>query len=135
MTDIVITAANVAVSGSGITETGVAGAALTAGQAIFRNSSGVMVLADADSTSLDEITGIALHAAASGQPITYAKPGTNITIGATLTAGSPYYLSTTPGGIAPFADLDSDDRVICLGHAISTSVLAFRPFDTGVILA
>ena len=134
MADLTITAANVAVT-SGETETGTAGAAITAGQVVFKNASGNFALADADDTSLDEVYGIALNGAASGQPLEVAKSGCSITIGATLTAGLAYYLSATAGGIAPYADLVADDRVIYLGSATSTSVLAFRPFDTGVILA
>lgn len=135
MADLTITAANVAVGGSATKETGVAGEAITAGEVLLKNSSNEMVLADADDVSLDEVYGIALNDAASGQPIVYAKPGSDITIGATLTAGTAYFLSATAGAICPHADLVTDDRVIFLGIAISTSVLRFRPIDSGVILS
>jgi len=135
MTALSITAGNVVLV-SGPTETGTAGASVTAGEVVFKNSSGELVLADADDTSLDEVYGIALHAAGDGQPLTVAKSGANITIGATLTAGLAYYLgSAAAGTIVPYADLGTDDRVIYLGSAISVTVLAFRPFDTTVILA
>lgn len=133
MTDVSITAANVAPTGDTVQETGVAGASITAGQAVFRNSSKEIVLGDADDTTLDEFIGIALHAAADGQPITYAKGG-SVTIGGTVVAGAPYYLSATAGGIAPHGDLTTGDRVIHIGDATSTSVLRIRPYDTGVIL-
>lgn len=135
MADLTITAASVAIGGNAVTETGVSGASITAGQVVFKNASSELVLSDADSTSLDEVYGIALHAAADGQPLTIARPGSEITIGATLTAGTAYYLSATAGGICPAADLGTGDRVILLGLAKSTSVLIFRPIDSGVILA
>ena len=68
------------------------------------------------------------------EPGVVALPGSDITIGATLTAGTAYYLSATAGGICPFADLGAGDRVIFLDIAKSTSVLHFRPIDSGVIL-
>lgn len=135
MTDLSITAANVEVGGNARTETGRAGASITAGQVVFKNASDEFVLADTDDTSLDEVYGIALHASGDDQPLTVALPGSDITIGATLTAGTTYYLSGTAGGICPAADLASGDRVIFLGIAKSTSVLHFRPIDSGVILA
>lgn len=135
MVDLVVTAASVAVGGTAITENGEAGAALTAGQVVMPRASGAYELADADDTTLDEVGGVVLNNAAEGQPITVAKPGSDITIGATLTAGTSYFLSATAGGICPFADLVIGDRVIFLGIAKSTTVLHFRPIDSGVILA
>jgi hypothetical protein len=133
MADLTITAANVATAGR--QETGTFGATITAGQVVFKDSSTKKFeLADADDTSLDEVYGIALNGGADGQPGVVALPGSDITIGATLTAGTAYYLSATAGGICPFADLVTGDRVIFLGIAKSTSVLHFRPIDSGVIL-
>jgi hypothetical protein len=54
--------------------------------------------------------------------VTVHKRGA-ITIGATLTAGTAYYLSDTPGGICPLADLLSGEYVVLLGLAASTTVL------------
>ena len=134
MTDLTITAANVKIGGNARSTTGTAGASITAGQVVMKNSAGEFVLADADDTSLDEVFGLALHAAGDDQPLTVALPGSDITIGATLTAGTSYFLSAGPGGICPFADLGDGDRVIFLGIAKSTTVLHFRPIDSGVIL-
>lgn len=135
MADLSITAANVAADGNSSIEHGTAGAAITAGQVVFKDTNQQYQLADADDVALDEAYGIALNDAASGQPLTVALSGGNITIGATLTAGTAYYLSGNPGGIAPVADLATGDRVILLGLASSTTVLKFRPFDSEVILA
>lgn len=134
MTALSITAASVAIV-TGVSETGRAGATITAGDVVFPDTDGDYVLSDADDTALDEVARIALNNASDGQPLEVAKPGSTITIGATMTAGLAYYLgSAAAGSIVPYGDLGTDDRVICLGHSISTTVLAFRPFDTGVIL-
>ena len=134
MVDLTITAASVVKGAVSQTETGIAGEAITQGEVVFKNASSEYVLSDADDTSLDEVSGIALNAAADGQPLEVLLPGSDITIGATLTAGLPYFLSATAGAIAPEADLTTGDRKILLGIAKSTTVLFFRPIDRGVIL-
>ena len=51
-----------------------------------------------------------------------------------MTAGVAYYLSDTPGGICPVADLASGEYPTVLGIATSTTVLAFDPQAAGVAL-
>jgi hypothetical protein len=137
MADLTITAANV-ISGSGATRvTGTAGASITAGQVVYRDSSdGKYKLADCDSATaaVRSPAGIALHAASTGQPLTIQSAGP-ITIGATVTAGVAYYLSATPGGIAPVADLASGDYPVILGIATSASVIDIDIQEAGVALA
>jgi hypothetical protein len=136
MADLTITAANV-VATSGTRETLTAGATITAGQLVVLDSTtGRMVLADNNhaTAALRIPRGIALHGASNGQPLTILKSG-DITIGATLTAGTDYYLSATAGGICPRADLATGHKVVLLGLAESTSVLALDIQDSGVVLA
>ncbi len=137
MADLTITAANV-ISGSGATRvTGTAGASITAGQVVYKDSSdGKYKLADCDSATaaVRSPAGIALHAASTGQPLTIQSAGP-ITIGATVTAGVAYYLSATPGGIAPVADLASGDYPVILGIATSASVIDIDIQEAGVALA
>ena len=134
MPNLTITAANVAKGAASSTATGTAGEAITQGEVVFKNAAGNYVLSDADDTALDQVGGIALNAAENGQPVEVLLPGSDVTIGATLMAGSTYWLSATPGAIAPEADLVTGDRKIQLGWATSTTVLHFRPYDTGVII-
>jgi hypothetical protein len=68
------------------------------------------------------VVGTALHGASLNQPLTYAKSGP-VTIGATLTPGLAYYLSDTPGGICPVADIGSGEYVCLIGLAASATVL------------
>lgn len=124
MADISITAANVVAGSDATIERGTAGATITAGQAVYKDSTGKWQLADANSASelARRARGIALHAAANNQPLAVQTAG-DITIGATITAGLAYYLSDTPGGICPVADIGSGEYVCLLGLSKSTTVL------------
>jgi hypothetical protein len=134
MTDIVITAANVVQGGNAVVVHGVAGVAITAGQVVYLDSAtGKWKLADANGTGTTHPGGIALNNAAANQPIDVQTSG-DITVGGTLTAGSRYYLSATPGGIMPEADLTTGDNVALLGLAKSTTVLALKITEPGVTL-
>jgi hypothetical protein len=61
--------------------------------------------------------GIALHAAGTGQPLTIAKNGAVINIGATTSKATAYMVAATAGGVAPQADLDAGKRICYLGYA------------------
>lgn len=133
MADISITAANVKAGGNAITRQGVAGETITAGQVVTLNTAGKFVKSDNDATGLKDVVGIALHGASTDQPLA-VQTGGDITIGATLTAGTAYYLSGTAGGICAVADVTSGHDVILIGLATSTTVLQLRITDTGVTL-
>lgn len=139
MANLSITAANVLRQPRSDTNSGVAGASITQGQVIYRDpTDNSLKLADADAAATaPSATGqlfIALSAAATGQPIAYLTTG-QVTIGATLTVGTAYYLSTTSGSICLESDLASGDFPIFLGFAISTTVLNFTPLAAGVAKA
>lgn len=136
MADLSITAANVVAANSAKTRSGTAGATITAGQVVYVDSSDrKFKLADADAAGVGDVTKvyIALNGGADGQPMVAAESG-DITLGAVMTAGTSYYLSPNPGGIAPANDVLSGDNVILLGVAKSTSVLALKPIISGVTL-
>ncbi len=136
MADLSITAANVVAGSNASVTHGTAGATITAGQPVYREAAtGKFKLADSNSGTAEAKTafGIALHASLANQPLAVASSG-EITIGATLTPGSPYYLSETPGGIQPAADLASGENVCLLGLAKSATVLTLRIQAPGVTL-
>lgn len=124
MADLSVTAANVLPGAGAMTEDGLAGATITAGQVCYRDSDGTYKLADADGASSTIRTGrgIALNGAAAGQPVRIQRSG-EITAGATLTPGTTYYLSGTPGGICPLADVGTGERWHIVGIAKSTTVM------------
>lgn len=136
MTDISITPANVIAGSNATVATGRAGATITAGQVVYKEAaSGKYKLADSDSATAEvkAAAGIALNGAADGQPLSVLTSG-DVTLGSVLTAGTAYYLSETPGGIQPAADLAGED-VIQLGLAKSATVLSVRIQIPGVTLA
>lgn len=133
MADISITAASVlAGTGAQITH-GLAGATITAGQVVSRDSAGSFVLADSNSATaaVREPDGIALNGASSGQPLAVITEG-DLTLNAVLTAGIAYYLSSDPGGIAPVADVGAGEYPTILGIASSTTVLKVKIQQAGV---
>jgi hypothetical protein len=135
MADISITAANVVAGSDAVREAGTAGATVTAGQLVYLDPSDMKYkLADSNGAAALRVpSGIALNGAANNQPLVIQKGG-DITIGGTMTAGVAYYLSDTPGGICPVADLASGEYPCIVGIAKSTSVLSVNIQPSGVAL-
>jgi hypothetical protein len=135
MVDVSITATGVLPSGNAsIDRSGVAGAAVTAGQVVYKESAtGLIKLADCDSATAEAKVpyGIALNGAATGQPVAVCTSG-DVTVGGTLVGGTAYYLSDTAGGIRTTPD--TGDLVVLLGLAKSTTVLTLRIQNSGVTL-
>ena len=136
MSDITITAANVVASADAKVRRGTAGAAITAGQALYLDAAdSKLKLADANGVAAAKsLAGVALHAAATGQPVVYAYEG-DVNVGATLTVGEIYVLSATAGGIAPKADLASGHTVSILGVATSAGNLRVSINNSGAAVA
>lgn len=126
MADLVITAASVVAGSNSSREQGAAGELLLAGQAVYKDDATSKYLkADSNSATVAarRARGIALNGGSLNQPISIHKFG-DLTMGATLTVGAAYYLSDTPGGICPVADVGTGEYVCLLGIAKSASVLA-----------
>jgi hypothetical protein len=136
MADITITGP-VLVDNLANTETLIAQVAIAAGKTVYRDdsNSGKANLADADASASAQCIGIAINTAAAGEPVIVAKSGATITqTGTTFSKGVTYYVSTTAGGIAPFADLASGDYPTSLGIATSTSALKINITISGVTI-
>ena len=136
MADLSITATSVVQGSNAVTEAGLAGAAITTGQVVYRDeTTRKFLLADTDSATAAtrRPLGIALNGAALNQPVVVQKAG-DVTIGAALTAGVVYYLSGTAGGICPAADLASGDYPCVIGMAKTTAVLTIDIQTTGAVL-
>ena len=106
MVDLVIIAASVVADASANRVAGQAGEAITAGQAVY----------------LDPTVK------------KWLKADSNAATAAALVAGSTYFLSETPGGIQPAADLGTGEDVCMLGIARSSTVLALSIQAPGVTL-
>ena len=135
MADLVITATSV-VGSLPSAQTNLAGATITAGQAIYIDSSDKVQVLDANSLpASNKGIGVALNGGAINQPISW-QAGGDITIGAATTTGTMYIVSATnPGGfIAPDADRASGWTVIQLGRAKSTTVITLDVKNTGIVV-
>lgn len=132
MVDITITAANVVQATAAKTIEGTAGETITAGETLYLDTSVAKYkLADNDAATTDLVAGIALHSSVVNQPIVVQTSG-GIDLGATLTIGETYVLSTTAGGIAPIADLGSTEYVTILGVATAADNLLLAINNTGI---
>ncbi len=103
MVDISLTAANVVAGTNSIKEAGIAGETIAAGKVVYKSSTTrKWMLADSNSATAEASPGDRNRAqwCSLNQPVDVHKSG-DITIGGTITAGTAYYLSDTPGGICP----------------------------------
>lgn len=133
MADIAVTAANVSpIQGSTQIESGYAGAAITAGQVVYYDSSSQSFkLADANlSGTAATIKGVALNGAASGQPLSVATKGP-FNCGFTGTVGQVLVLSATAGAIAPVGDLTTGMYTSILGVVTASGVATLNIFNSG----
>jgi hypothetical protein len=134
MADLSITGASVVAGANAVTDIASAGEAITPGQQVYLNSTSKKLMkADSNAATAEarKAIGTALNGAALDQPVKYQKSG-DITIGAVLTPGVAYYLSDTPGGICPVADIGTGEYVQLVGLAKSASVLTLDYQYTGV---
>lgn len=126
MADLTITAASVLMSAVGKSVTGIAGAAITAGDALYKDAadSNKLKLADADgAAALRAVCGIALNDAAAGQPVEYCISDSALVIGGTVSIGYIAILSGVAGAICPAADAAAGDEVVIIGVGVSTTAL------------
>ncbi|MDX0315904.1 hypothetical protein GOC54_33815 [Sinorhizobium meliloti] len=135
MADLSINSALVVAGTNSTRDTGTAGETITAGQPIYLDATtNKWMKSDNNGTGTRTVHGISLNGASLNQPVSIHKSG-DITIGATLVAGTDYWLSGTAGGICPRADLVAGMDTIQVGIAKSTSVLSVDIQDPGVTLA
>lgn len=133
MADLTITAANV-LRTSGVIAEGTAGATLTAGQPIYKDTSDNDEMKESDCTTSATtavVEGITLNGASDGQPVAYLKAGGVMNLGATLTVGEIYVLSTS-GNISPEGDLTTADYVTIIGVATTAALITLTLDASGV---
>jgi hypothetical protein len=136
MADLTITPASVVAASNATRDVGTAGETIAAGKAVYLSSTtNKWMLADSNSVTAEarKATAVSLNAASLNQPIAVQKGG-DVTIGATLVAGTSYYLSDTPGGICPLADVGTGEYVNVIGIAKSTTLLSLIFSFPGVAL-
>lgn len=134
MVDLTVTPANVDAGTDGRIGNGIAGEAIDAGEVIYLDrTTNTYLLADADAVASAKAAGVAVSSAAAGQVVAFQEDGT-YTAGATTAQGTPYFVSTTAGGIAPFADLASADYVTLLGFGVTGNKIRLAINATGLTI-
>lgn len=132
MADLVITVANVGVADSSKVVSGVAGATVTRGDALYFDSADSKYKpTDASAADTATVVGIAQTEGGDGDYILVQKTG-KVKLGAILTQGEVYYVSTNAGKIAPFADLVTGEYVSSIFRATSTSEAILDLDATGI---
>lgn len=135
MVDISFTATDVVAStNTGHIQHGTAGGTIAGGQLIYQAADGDLEAAQADAATTDAILGVALNAAAAGQTVSYiGVNGTQVDFGGGVTLGEAYVLSAAAaGGIAPVADLTTNNYISLLGVGISSTAIMLAIANTGV---
>ncbi len=115
--DITVTAASVLGAANQQISDETAGATITAGQVVYRDSTSSNQVKPAQATTLAKaaLRGIALNNAAAGQPVK-VQTGGDINPGGTVVVGQIYVVAAdAAGGIAPYADLASTNYVTIVG--------------------
>lgn len=135
MADISLTPANVVAGTDAVKVAGTALETIAAGKIVYQDPTTLKFgLADANGAAATRTPiGIALNGASLNQPIMIQTAGL-ITIGGTLVAGVAYYLSDTPGGLCPVADVGSGEYPTVIGIAVSTTQLRIGIVSSGVAL-
>lgn len=120
--DLSITASGVLPGAGAFVGSGTAGESLTRGQPLFRNKTDSKLYraaaTNANQSANSVVVGICAQDVAANQPVQYYRGG-QIAIGANITAGQVYVLSSNTGGIAPAADLVATNYTTVLAIGIS----------------
>lgn len=138
MADITVTAGSVALAaGTTATRKNVTwGESVTQGRSVYLKSEGKWWKADSNATESagSAGVGVALTKGSADDPGIVITGGT-MNLGATLTAGQPYFVSSTAGGICPAGDLSSTEYTTYLGTATSASLINLGPHASGGLTA
>jgi hypothetical protein len=139
MADLTLTSANVAPSDNAIMITGIAAAAISAGQTVFEDTATLdsvgrpkFKLYDANLTTptaiLNGVRGIAANTAGIGQPMDIVIYDPAFTHGLTTVAKGDVLIAsaTTAGAIAPVADLATGWRPAVMLIATSATVAVLQ---------
>ena len=130
MANLTITPANVKpASVTTRVMTGEIGETIVAGEILYQSSTdGLFYKADADTLAASIVRGMAMTGGVINEIIFIASGG-SVEVGAILTVGREYYVSTTAGLICERADVTTGDYLSGVGQGSTTSVmrLAFDP--------
>lgn len=137
MADVTVVANDVRPPGNVNSDTrvikGRLGATVTAGQSIYLDGTNGWKPADADAQASANAKGMALKGGANGETVPIVTLGP-IEGFSGLTPGTDYYVSTTEGGICPYADLGAGNYPCRIGWARTATQLVVEPAPVGAVL-
>jgi hypothetical protein len=125
-----ITAASVLPSAAATIQRLTAGAAITAGQVLYKDpTTGNAFLASASAGTIQTPIGIAVNNAAIGQPVNFVALDPAFQPGYATSVGETTYLSETAGAICSLSDLTTGDQpvILLLGTGSATASLSIIP--------
>jgi len=132
MADLSITPANVVRGTNSTTISGIAGQTITAGAVVYLSpSTNQYLLAQANASSTNTVSGVALNNCSLNQPIQILSGGDYV-CGGTPVVGQSYYLAAdNAGAIAPVSDLTTGNYVSFLGIATSNTNIFIQVLNSG----
>lgn len=113
------------------------GESITPGQLLYQASDSLFYKSDANASGKKQTTHIAITPGGANDPGIVAGPGSYIKLGTgVVTKGDAYFMSATPGGICPRADLSgSGTAVVQACQAYDADTIYFYPLNgAGVVL-
>ena len=127
---------------SGPTKSGIFGATITQGQAVYFASDGKWKLAQCDGTAAEagaDGYGIALSGGSDGQMGVVALPGAKVTLGAAAApaAGEVYCIGATAGAINPKSDvITTTNKVTALALGVGSNAVKIlgEGYDSGAVV-
>jgi hypothetical protein len=132
MPDLVITTATLLTQNSN-PQSVILAEAVTLFQPVYQDSDAQNYgLSQASDTEKDTVVGFTLGTGVLGGPAMLARSGDRVDLGAILTKGVQYCLSTNNGKIAPQSDLIAGDAVVPLFLAETTSIAVINIFNPSV---
>lgn len=133
MSNLAITPADVVPGPNSTPARGTAGAAIEAGDLIYKDATQKIQLSDADgAVAAQAVQGMAVNSAALGQPVNFVGEDDDLDVGAAI-EGKPYFLSETAGKMCPIEDLQPDSKAIFVGIGKADGKLNFKPVAGGFV--
>ncbi len=142
MAELTIVSASCLATGTFAKDYGQAGETITAGMVIYKKASdSKFYKSQNDGTAEESGVGVTMgisltDSVLAGQYFAYLTSGT-ITIGATIVAGTYYYVGATAGAICLYSDIATGGTkyISIIGYATSTTVLKVAFDATGILKA
>ena len=135
MADVTVTAAQVSIGEQAIVRTFLAGAAVTAGDAVYLDSAGKVQRVDADALASSQGFGVVVAVGVDGQTTAAANQAVSVCVwgpvyvgeSANMTIPGRIYSSTTAGKFDQTAPAGGGDYPFILGYAVEADMVWVNP--------